>query len=154
MTKFNATRPVQAFPVRPLNKAYLGPSSWALHLPIRVIVLSVVGTRLSSSDMSSPSWKELATQKKAQQLASIPKEWLLPDPPPSEQLDISSIPESCGLLSDLEITITNTPVEGLLPKLASGEWSAVVVTTAFYKRAIIAHQLVSFRVLAMHWMMI
>lgn len=53
------------------------------------------------------------------------------------------VPISCGLLSPREVEITETTDVGiLLEKLASAEWSSVEVTTAFYKRAIIAHQLV------------
>ena len=53
------------------------------------------------------------------------------------------VPELCGLLTDREVQITNTTdVEVLLGKLALGEWSSVDVTTAFYKRAIVAQQLV------------
>ncbi|KAG9314390.1 amidase signature domain-containing protein [Chiua virens] len=39
--------------------------------------------------------------------------------------------------------ITNEDVIVLLGRLAGGEWSAVEVTTAFYKRAVVAHQLVN-----------
>ncbi|KIJ25598.1 hypothetical protein M422DRAFT_273411 [Sphaerobolus stellatus SS14] len=45
-----------------------------------------------------------------------------------------------GLPNEFELEVTASPVEVLLPKLASGEWSSVDVTKAFYKRAIIAHQ--------------
>lgn len=93
----------------------------------------------------SSSWQEIVADKKARQLASIPKEWILSGAsiPPPDQLDVSGFPEACGLLSPREIDITNSLVDILLPKLASGEWSAVEVTTAFSKRAVIAHQLVS-----------
>ena len=53
------------------------------------------------------------------------------------------IPEQCGLLTARELEITNTTdVDVLLNKLPTSAWSSVEVTTAFYKRAIIAHQLV------------
>lgn len=89
----------------------------------------------------SVNWKDLVAEKKARQQATIPQEWILKDLPPKDQLDVSTFPETCGLLSPEEITITNSPVEVLLPALAKGQWSAIAVTTAFYKRAIIAHQL-------------
>ncbi|KAI0812796.1 general amidase [Irpex lacteus] len=63
--------------------------------------------------------------------ASIPKEWLI-TPPPDTVLDVTG----------LEITNT-ADVAVLLGKLASAEWSSVEVTTAYYKRAIIAQQLVN-----------
>lgn len=87
-------------------------------------------------------WKALAADKKQRQLKSIPKDWLVSLPPDST-LDVTGFPETCGLLNAREIEITNTLVDVLLEKLASGEWTSVDVTTAFYKRAIIAHQLVS-----------
>lgn len=89
-----------------------------------------------------PPWTELAAEKKQRQLKSIPQEWLVSTPPDST-LDVTGFPETCGLLTAREIEITNTSVDVLLEKLACGEWTAVDVTTAFYKRAIVAHQLVN-----------
>ncbi|KAF9011699.1 amidase signature domain-containing protein [Cyathus striatus] len=92
-----------------------------------------------SSETSA--WKALIVEKCARQQATIPKEWLLKNPPSDDVLDVTNIPETCGLLSPKEIEITNTYVDVLLPKLAKGTWTAVEVTTAFAKRAVIAHQL-------------
>jgi len=97
--------------------------------------------------MSAPTpphnWKALCADKRSRQLAQIPKEWLLPASklPPAEQLDVSAVPRECGLLTARELEITETDdVDVLLAKLASADWSAVEVVTAFYKRAIVAHQ--------------
>ncbi|KAJ3998567.1 amidase signature domain-containing protein [Lentinula boryana] len=89
------------------------------------------------------SWRTIAAKKKADQLALIPKEWTLKldDITQQVEVDVSSIPDTCGLLDAKEIQITNSDLADLLEKLAAGEWSSVSVTTAFYKRAIIAHQL-------------
>lgn len=91
-----------------------------------------------------PDWRSIIADKRARQLASIPKEWLIsPDGlPPKDTLDVSTFPESCGRLSAKELEMTDSSVSILLSKLAQSEWSSVEVTTAFYKRAIIAHQLV------------
>ncbi|KAJ8481087.1 hypothetical protein ONZ45_g15432 [Pleurotus djamor] len=52
------------------------------------------------------------------------------------------VPTTCGLLSSREIDITDTvDVSLILDQLRKGEWSSVETTTAFYKRAIVAHQL-------------
>lgn len=64
-------------------------------------------------------------------------ESLLENPP----LNVTSIPETCGILSQKEITITNLDATGVLEKIKSKELSAVEVVTAFGKRAAIAHQL-------------
>ncbi|KAJ8456762.1 hypothetical protein ONZ45_g18587 [Pleurotus djamor] len=85
-------------------------------------------------------WRQLAADKKQRQQASIPPNWLLTTPVPKTLLDVTKVPESCGILTAKELQITNTNVEVLLPQLASGKWTSVEVTTAFYKRAIIAQQ--------------
>ena len=90
---------------------------------------------------TSPSWRELAADKKRRQEESIPKEWRIAAVPDT-LLDVTSVPEQCGLLSARELNITNADVETLLAKLAKAEWSCVEVTLAFYKRAIVAQQVV------------
>jgi hypothetical protein len=89
-----------------------------------------------------PHWTHLAAEKKQRQLNSIPKDWLV-TPPPDSTLDVTGFPETCGVLTARDIEITNTLLDVLLEKLASGEWTSVDVTTSFYKRAVVAHQLVS-----------
>ena len=84
----------------------------------------------------------MVAEKLSRRDAAIPKEWLLPDIPSRETLDVTGIPETCGLLTELEIEITNVSFRGLVQRLADKTWSAVEVVTAFYKRAVIAHQLV------------
>lgn len=91
----------------------------------------------------SAHWKELVLDKRTRQAQSIPRDWLI-TPPPETVLDVTHVPDECGLLTTKEIEITNTTdVAVLLSKLASSEWSSVEVTTAFYKRAIVAQQVVS-----------
>lgn len=89
-------------------------------------------------------WQDIVAEKKQRQLDAIPKKWIIPADslPPSSELDVSSYVASHSLLTDLDKEITNSTVEDLLPKLSQGVWSSVDVTTAFYKRAIIAHQVV------------
>ena len=92
--------------------------------------------------MSSKDWRALCAERKQKQDDSIPQEWVI-ELPTDRYSNVQDIPEKCGLLSSREVEITNTTdVDVLLSKLATGVWSSVEVTTAFYKRAIIAHQLV------------
>jgi amidase len=93
---------------------------------------------------TTSNWQERAAAKKRQQQELVPKEWLLSNLPDKDQLDVSEFPRACGLLTDGEVEITESYVEVILSKLAKGTWTAVEVTTAFSKRAIVAHQLVSF----------
>ncbi|KAJ8522020.1 hypothetical protein ONZ45_g1362 [Pleurotus djamor] len=94
-----------------------------------------------SDTVSTTTWQSLVADKQRRQQASIPKAWLINVPDTRVAPDITKVPDTCGILTSKEVEITNANVEILLPRLASGSWTAVEVTTAFYKRAIIAHQL-------------
>lgn len=91
--------------------------------------------------MVDKAWITLCLDKKKRQHALIPKEWIVPLPP-ADKLNVISFPQESGLLTTLELEITESNVETLLHKLAAGEWSSVHVTCAFYKRAIVAQQVV------------
>lgn len=97
-----------------------------------------------------PSWQALSADRKQRQLDSIPPEWIIHVPPAHDhnsnvytRQSVMHVPETCGSLSPLDVEITNTiDIDILLGNMATARWSAVQVTTAFCKRAIIAHQLV------------
>ncbi|EPT04504.1 hypothetical protein FOMPIDRAFT_1113035 [Fomitopsis schrenkii] len=86
-------------------------------------------------------WKTLVAEKTQRLAGAIPKEWLASSIPPPQQPNVTVFPEHCGILSVKEREITGVPdVDFLLQKVATAEWSAVEVTTAFCKRAAVAHQ--------------
>mgnify|MGYP002718819211 CR=1 FL=1 len=87
-------------------------------------------------------WQEVVRGKLAQQQAQIPAEWHVD---PTEALNVLDVPRSSGILSEEELSITETPMSVLLDNLASGKVSSEKVTLAFCKRAAIAHQLVGSR---------
>ncbi|KAL6309985.1 general amidase [Sparassis latifolia] len=92
--------------------------------------------------MSAGVWKEQVADKRKRQQEAIPPEWRYIDLPSNDQLNVLDVPATCGLLTPLELEITNvSDVSVLLKQLASAQWSSVQVTTAFCKRAVIAHQL-------------
>ncbi|KAF9228440.1 amidase [Gyrodon lividus] len=64
-------------------------------------------------------------------------ESLLENPP----LNVTSIPETCGLLTPEELAITDLDATAVLAQIASGQLTAVQTVTAFGRRAAIAHQL-------------
>lgn len=74
---------------------------------------------------------------------SIPPEFyldqsIIENPP----LDVTGIPASCGILTPSEISITEDhDATSLAEAIAQRKYTAVEVTTAFCKRAAIAHQL-------------
>ena len=75
--------------------------------------------------------------------AKIPKDLRLPsDVIKNPPLDVTEIPKTCGILSKDELTITEDyDAFSLAEVISKGKLSAVDVTTAFAKRAAIAHQL-------------
>ncbi len=99
---------------------------------------------MATAVASAAQWQEQVADKRKRLLASIPSEWII-SPVPDDQPNVLDVPKTCGLLTDRELEITNTTdVSLILRKLATAEWSAVEVTTAFSKRAVVAHQVVSY----------
>lgn len=93
-------------------------------------------------DARRSDWRLRCDERKRKQEEEIPSEWRIKSPP-ENQCSVLDVPRTCGQLNDREILITETvDIDFLLRKLACGEWTSVEVTTAFYKRAVIAHQLV------------
>lgn len=97
------------------------------------------------------SWEELGAKKRSELQASIPKEWRIPENlmPPESQDDVTGWPETSGWFTEEELAITNSTIEELLSKLATGVLKSEDVTLAFCKRAAAAHQLVSFFLLSL-----
>lgn len=96
---------------------------------------------MSETENGSTNWEALCREKKLSQENSIPPQWKLVSPPQDDVLDVRKIP--LAQLTSQESEITDLDDVGqLLGRLATGEWTAVAVTTAYMKRALIAHQLV------------
>lgn len=94
--------------------------------------------------MDRKHWKIRSSDRKRAQLESIPSQWHIKSLPAKDVRNVLDIPRACGILSERELEITETvDLVTILDKLRSGEWSSVETTTAYYKRAIVAHQLVS-----------
>lgn len=95
------------------------------------------------------NWQDLVAAKRHECEQKIPRDWLLS----ADQLALAQenpnvleidLPRRSGLLSEVELDLTeNYTASQLLNKLASGQVSSSVVTTAFCKRAAIAQQVVS-----------
>lgn len=89
-------------------------------------------------------WKDISARAIQKVLDDIPLEWRVPANklPGDDVLDVTGFPAQSGVLSDLELEITESFATEIVAKLAKGEWKAESVTIAFCKRAAIAHQLV------------
>ncbi|KAL1405329.1 hypothetical protein Q8F55_008958 [Vanrija albida] len=88
------------------------------------------------------TWEDVAAAKQAARDALIPDAWRLPketlDNLPKNVLDV---PRKSGILTERELEITETTAPRLVEALIARKYTSVEVTTAFSKRAAIAHQL-------------
>ncbi|KAL2848589.1 amidase signature domain-containing protein [Aspergillus pseudoustus] len=84
-------------------------------------------------------WKTVAAQKKNALEATIPSEWRIETLPTDDS--VMSFPKTSGILTPDELTVTESSATDLVRDLAAGKITSVAVTTAFCKRAALAHQL-------------
>ena len=98
----------------------------------------------SGQASENASWDAKASGKRADTLAKIPAEWLLP----KEDLDKAANERNLTgpfinqYLSPDDIAIVEQGSVPLVEKMSAGKLSAVQVTRAFCKTAAIAHQIV------------
>jgi len=94
---------------------------------------------------SKPSWQPIADARRSKINNAIPASHRIP-PAYLERLadpkNVIGIPDCCGILTQREIDITSTSsATKLLEDIRNRVYTSVEVTTAFCKRASIAHQL-------------
>lgn len=87
------------------------------------------------------TWEQTASDKKSRIDKTIPKEWLLKSK--ISDVSVMHVPVESGILSKEELAITESTAVDLVARMAAGELKSVDVTTAFCKRAALAHQLVA-----------
>jgi amidase len=89
------------------------------------------------------NWQDIAKDKRAALLGSIPKEWLIPTDlmPPESQLDVTGFPKNSGLFTEDELKYTSATIPELLQQIHNSHWKAAEVAQAFSKRAAVCHQL-------------
>ncbi|KAJ5824141.1 Amidase [Penicillium robsamsonii] len=98
---------------------------------------------------TTSNWQDLVAAKRHECEQKIPQKWVLSAEnvalaQESPRLLDIELPRRCGLLSDVELDLTeNYTASQLLAKLGSGQTSSLAVTTAFCKRAAIAQQVIS-----------
>lgn len=86
------------------------------------------------------TWEEAAADKRSRIAESIPQEWRIETPPTED--NVMDYPKKSGIMTAEELSITESSATELVAKLATGDLTSVAVTTAFCKRAALAHQLV------------
>lgn len=86
------------------------------------------------------TWETVAEGKRAVRDARIPTAWQLPNNP-LPPLNVMDVPATSGILTDLEIKITETAAPQLVDLMVDHTYTSEQVVTAFCKRAAIAQQL-------------
>ena len=89
---------------------------------------------------SGSTWQEVAADRQAYRDASIAR--LTPALPDIPSIPLNAIPLAKQILTAAEVKITETTVEELVPKLATGELKATDVVKAFLRRAGVAQRAV------------
>ncbi|CAH0053663.1 unnamed protein product, partial [Clonostachys solani] len=84
------------------------------------------------------AWEDVAAEKKSRIDGSIPQEWLIKGLQGDD--NVMDYPARSGIMSPEELQLTNSSAVDLVNRMAAGELTSVSVTTAFCKRAAIAHQ--------------
>ncbi|VUC28421.1 unnamed protein product [Clonostachys rosea] len=87
------------------------------------------------------TWEDIAAEKKSRIDGSIPQEWLIKGLQGDD--NVMDYPARSGIMSSEELQLTNSSAVDLVNRMATGELTSVSVTTAFCKRAAIAHQAVN-----------
>ena len=88
------------------------------------------------------TWKAIARVAQAEVLNSIPMKWRLDVDKYRSLKDVTRVPQTCGILSEAQLNVTDLTVLEVVKKIESRELTAVQVLEAFGARTAIAHQLV------------
>ena len=113
-----------------------------------IVALSILYVGIDSNMATSPEsgteWQQIAATKRKENIAKIPREWLLSDKIIVEGKGRKQIAGDFieSLLDPETLEITSQDSEDILDLLRNGSLSALQVTRAFCKRAAYAHQLV------------
>jgi len=88
------------------------------------------------------TWKAIAKVAQAEVLDSIPIKWRLNVDTYRSLKNVTRVPQTCGILSDAQLNITDLTALEVVKQIESRELTAVQVLEAFGARTAIAHQLV------------
>lgn len=101
---------------------------------------------LSTAAAAPLKWEEVASRRREEITSAIPPEYLVPRNLLQNE-NLVDLPYKCGILSPHELSITSLSATELLRLIHNETYTAVEVTTAFCKRAAIAHQAVRYHVI-------
>lgn len=101
---------------------------------------TMTGPDSAAGEAKMPKWQEVAARRKEEINSGI-SQFFAPAELLKDQNSIT-LPQKSGILSERELELTGLTATKLLPLIHNGTYTAVEVTTAFCKRAAIAHQAV------------
>merc|ERR1712000_570272 len=93
----------------------------------------------ASDSIATMTWEQVVEDKRARLEATIPSEWRIKSKPTEDS--VMAYPKQSGIMTPEELSITESSAVDLVAQLASRKLTSVAVTTAFCKRAALAHQL-------------
>merc|ERR1712000_294380 len=93
----------------------------------------------ASDSIATMTWEQVVEDKRARLEATIPSEWRIKSKP--TEGSVMAYPKQSGIMTPEELSITESSAVDLVAQLASRKLTSVAVTTAFCKRAALAHQL-------------
>ena len=88
------------------------------------------------------AWQEISKAAQVQLLEAIPLAWRIDTSKYKHLSDVTSVPSTCGVLTESQLRITELTATEIVEKIESRQLKAVQVLEAFAGRAAIAHQLV------------
>lgn len=91
---------------------------------------------------ASPTWQDIAQRRRDDIKNAIPSSYLVSKDSLATGHNFMNLPETCSILNERELEITSLTATKLLHLIHTEVYTAVEVTTAFCKRAAVAHQAV------------
>jgi amidase len=91
--------------------------------------------------IDTPAWQHVAAARRSLIDSRIPPEWRVPEELLKNK-NLVDLPRKCGILTEEELSITESRAVEIMTANQAGKISAVDTTRAFCKRAAIAHQAV------------
>lgn len=88
-----------------------------------------------------PAWQHVAATRRSLIESKIPPEWRVPEEL-LQSKNLVDLPRKCGIMTEQELSITELSAVEIVSAIQTNKISAVDTTTAFCKRAAIAHQAV------------
>jgi len=89
--------------------------------------------------LETQPWQGIAAEKRAELYAAIPSTYRINETI-FQGMNVTELPRKCGIMTEKELCITEDRAVDIISRIRKQDYTAVEVTTAFCKRAAVAHQ--------------